>query len=121
MVSVVEASGAAVEFVRFAEGGLLSNKGAFSSDLVIVTADSMSMIAESIASRRPTGILFADAYKPPKRDAIEHRAMIADRRAFPITFSALTADALQRGVAGLETLPNSQIDTLYETVARHGI
>jgi hypothetical protein len=110
-----------VEFVRFAERGLLSNNPAFRSDLVLVTADSMSMLAESIASRRPTGILFADRYKPPKRDAIEHTAMITDRRAFPLRFSGLTADALLKGTAGLETLPGSQLDALYETLAKYGV
>lgn len=121
LVEIVKSSDAPVEFVRFAEQGLLSNNPAFRSDLVMVTADSMSMLAESIASRRPTGILFADRYKPPKRDAIEHMAMITDRRAFPLTFSGLTADTLLKGTAGLETLPGSQLDALYETLAKQGI
>ncbi len=121
LVEIVEPTGAPVTFVRFADQGLLSNNPAFSADLVLVTADSMSMLAESIASRRPTGILFADAYKPPKRDAIEHQAMITDRRAFAITFSGLTAEGLGDGVRGLETLPGSQLDTLYQTLTRYGI
>ena len=121
LVEIVRASGAPVEFVRFAEQGLLSNNPAFKSDLVLVTADSMSMLAESIASCRPTGILYADAYHPPQRDAIEHMAMIADRRAFPISFSGLTAEALTRGAAGLEPLPGSQLDALYQTITRYGI
>ncbi len=79
------------------------------------------MLAESIASQRPTGILFADGYQPPQRDAIEHLAMIADKRAFPITFSDLNAEALLKGAAGLETLPHSQLDALYETLARYGV
>ena len=121
LVEMIGASGVPVEFVRFAERGLLSNNPAFRSDLVLVTADSMSMLAESIASCRPTGILFADRYRPPKRDAIEHMAMIADRRAFPVRLSGLTAHALLKGAAGLETLPESQLKTLYETLVRYGI
>jgi hypothetical protein len=121
LVALVEESGVGVAFARFGEGGLLSNAPAFASDLVLVTADSMSMLAESIASQRPTGILFADRYEPPKRDAIELQAMIADKRAFPITFSGLTADALREGTAGLETLPHSQLEALYATLARYGI
>lgn len=121
LVALVEDSGGGVEFVRFEKSGLLSNNPAFASDLVLVTADSMSMLAESIASKRPTGILFADTYQPPKRDEKELVAMIADRRAFRVTFSGLTAEALLRGAAGLETLPTSQLDALYETMKRHGI
>jgi mitochondrial fission protein ELM1 len=121
LAEIVGRSGAPVEFVRFSEKGLLSNNPAFRSDLVLVTADSMSMLAESIASCRPTGILFADRYKPPARDAIEHEAMIADRRAFPIALSGLTGAMLLQGIAGLETLPRPQLETLYETLKRHGI
>ncbi len=121
LVELVRSKTARVEFVRFRDGGLLSNNPAFASDLVLVTADSMSMLAESIASKRPTGVLFADRYEPPERDAIEHLAMITDRRAFKVTISGLTAEALQNGAAGLETLPYSQLEMLYETVARYGI
>lgn len=121
LMEVVSAGDAPVEFVRFADSGLLSNNPAFRSDLVLVTADSTSMLAESIASCRPTGILFADRYQPPQRDAIELQAMIADRRAFPISLSALTADALLKGAGGVETLSGSQLDALYETLMRYGI
>ena len=121
LVDSVRTGGAPIEFVRFAEQGLASNARAFRSDLVLVTADSMSMLAESIASCRPTGVLFADRYKPPQRDAIEHQAMIADRRAFPMRFSGLTADALLNGAESVETLRGSQLDALYKTIARHGI
>lgn len=121
LAEIVKASGAPIELVRFGQKGLLSNADAFRSDLVLVTADSMSMLAESIASGRPTGILFADRYKPPKRDAVEHRAMLGDRRAFEVTFSGLTAEALTAGAAAVETLPGSQLDILYETLARFGI
>lgn len=121
LAATVMTKGAAVEFVRFGERGLLSNAAAFRSDLVLVTADSTSMLAESVAAGRPTGILFADRYRPPRRDAIELQAMISDRRAFPIAFSGLTADALLKGVQGLRPLTGSQLDALHETIARYGI
>ncbi len=121
LVEVLRASAAPVEIVRFADGGLMSNSAAFRSDLVLVTADSMSMLAESVASKRPTGVLFADTYKPPKRDEKELAAMIADRRAFRLTFSGLNAEALLQGAACIETLSTSQLDTLYETMTRYGI
>ena len=117
----IEAGGAPVEFVRFAAGGLLSNQRAFGSDLVLVTADSMSMLAEAIAARRPAGILFADDYRPPKRDAVEQAALVANRRAFRLRFSGLVAEALISGAADLRVLQGSELDALYDTLARHGI
>jgi mitochondrial fission protein ELM1 len=116
LVEVVRSSAAPVEFVRFADAGLSSNNAAFGSDLVLVTADSMSMQAESIAARRPTGILFADRYRPPHHDAREHAAVLGDRRAFRVTFSGLTADALLSGAAGVETLPGSKLEVLSATL-----
>jgi mitochondrial fission protein ELM1 len=121
LVARIAESGAPVEFVRFAKGGLLSNRAAFHSDLVLVTADSTSMLAESIAARRPTGILFADCYRPPRRDAAEIQAAIADRRAFPITFSRLSTAVLLKEAAAMELLAGSQLDSLYETMRRHGV
>lgn len=121
LVEVVRSDGAPIEFVRFSDEGLLSNRAAFASDLVLVTADSMSMLTESIAARRPTGILFADAFEPPKRDANEQQALIAERRAFRVTFSGLSADAILNGAAGVEALQGSQLDDLCATLARHGI
>jgi mitochondrial fission protein ELM1 len=121
LVALVEASGAPVAFVRFTEEGLLSNALAFRSDLVLVTADSMSMLAESVAACRPTGILLADRYRPPQRDATEQAAMVADRRAFTVEFSNLSADAVLRGAEGLELLAGSQLDVLHATLVRHGI
>ena len=121
LADLLSASGAPVAFVRYAEGGLLSNMQAFRSDLVLATANSMSMVAEAIASGRPTGILFADGYRPPKRDAKELKALISHGRAFPVTFSAMGADAVLKGAEALKLSPVSQLDVLYQAIVRAGI
>jgi mitochondrial fission protein ELM1 len=121
MVEMVGTSDASIRFVRFANAGLASNNEAFACDLVLVSADSMSMVAESIAAGRPTGILFADRFAPPKRDATELQALIVDRRAFRATFSALGADVLLRRAAYIEPFPGSQLETLYQSLVSHGL
>lgn len=110
-----------VEVVRFAKAGPLSNAFAFRSDLVLSTADSMSMMSESVAAARPTGVLMADRYKTPPGDAKEIAAMLADRRVFSLTFSELTSARLLAGASEVETLRDSQLDVLYRTIASFGI
>ena len=118
---IVAASGAPIEIVRYAEGGLLSNDAAFRSDVVLVTADSMSMICESVAARRPTGVLFADAYRPPAHDALEIEALMRLRRIFPLGMSEFDAATLTSRAGHLDLLQASQLDLLYATLEKHGI
>ena len=105
LVEIVEASGAPVEFVRFAERGLAVEQSRLQSDLVLVTADSMSMLAESIASAgRPA---FSSPTATSRRSAMRSNimAMIADRRAFPVSFSGLTAKRFIPVSVGLKSCP----------------
>jgi hypothetical protein len=112
---------APVRVVRFDAGGLLSNLSAFESDLLLVTADSMSMISEAIAAGRPTGILSADAYEAPKRDADELALLLAEKRAFALTFSGLSASAVLAAAPRLSLVTASQLDMLYDALVQHGI
>ena len=112
---------APVRVVRFDTGGLLSNLAAFESDLLLVTADSMSMISEGIAAGRPTGILSADAYKAPRRDAEELAYLVAGRRAYSLRFSEIDAAAILSAVPSLKLMRESQLDALHATLVRFGI
>jgi uncharacterized protein len=120
-VHATSACRSAIQIVRYAQAGLLSNQAAFASDLVLVTADSMSMISESIAARRPTGILFADDYRPPKRDADEHAWLLSEQRAFSLRFSDLTHTALLSSAPHLRLICGSQLDALHALLVRAGI
>ena len=120
-VQFVAASGAPVDVVSYAAGGLLSNKQAFESDLLLVTADSMSMISEAIAGGRPTGVIFPEDYSAPKRDAREHATLLSQRRLFRLSFSDLSKENLAAGAAALALVDGSELDRLYATIMRHGI
>lgn len=88
------ADGSRVRIVRFAEAGLASNAEAFGSDLVLVTADSLSMITEAVASARPTLVLSAPDYVGPKRDRQEIDALVTQNRVARADFDALDRRAL---------------------------
>lgn len=60
---------------RFKDEGLGSNRSAFSADLLMVSADSLSMINEAVAAARPTLIVRADSYRGPRRDRGEIAAL----------------------------------------------
>ncbi|MEM6847910.1 MAG: ELM1/GtrOC1 family putative glycosyltransferase [Pseudomonadota bacterium] len=64
-----------IEVYFYRDGGLGFNQEAFQSDVVIVTADSMSMISEAIAAGRPTFVAASEHYEPPSRDERELRQL----------------------------------------------
>lgn len=117
----IRASGRPIGIVRYRDRGLLSNRSAHTSDLVLATADSMSMIFEAAAARRPTGILAADGYKPPRRDALECNILLGNGHAFSLRFSELDAASLLAAAARIACMPGSELDALYATIARAGI
>ena len=64
-----------VSIHRFGTHGVASNADAFRADIVIVTADSLSMATEAIASGRPTIVAAAGDYRGPRRDRAEFAAL----------------------------------------------
>ncbi|UOM36993.1 ELM1/GtrOC1 family putative glycosyltransferase [Acuticoccus sp. I52.16.1] len=87
--------GGRVKIVRYAEAGLASNAGAFECDLILVTADSLSMVTEAVASARPTLVIAPDLYTGPRRDMNEIEALRAQRLVARACFGELSARALQ--------------------------
>jgi mitochondrial fission protein ELM1 len=118
---ILARSAAPIDVVRYSEAGLLSNSAAFKSDLVLVTADSMSMISESVAARRPTGILFPDDYQASRRDRLEHELLTSKGTAFELKFSALEAKAIMAALPGIRLMAESQLDILFRTIECFGI
>lgn len=79
---------------RFADGGIGSNRAAFAADLVLVTADSLSMITEALSAGRPTLVIRADAYRGPRRDRQEIAALAGAGLIAEATFGAVDAERL---------------------------
>lgn len=113
----IDAGPASIGIVRYDRSGLLSNKQAFEADIVLVTADSMSMISEAVAAGRPTIVVEPDRYRPPRRDAREHAVLLAQRRIHRLRFSELDAERLVRGTAALDLIPQSEPERLYAAIA----
>lgn len=109
--------GGKLRIVDFRKDGLMSNTEAFASDAVIVTADSMSMIAEAIAARRPTVIARPDGYRPSARDAAELEIHVRRGLAFESGVSELArADWLGR-LDRLSTLAQNPLDRLADVMS----
>ncbi|MBJ3777481.1 ELM1/GtrOC1 family putative glycosyltransferase [Acuticoccus mangrovi] len=79
---------------RFTDGGIASNAEAFSADIVLVSADSLTMVTEAIAAGRPTLVVRADAYRGPDRDVRELADLAAARMIGRTTFGKLDLAAL---------------------------
>jgi len=109
--------GERVRMHRYQDGGMASNAAAFQADLVIVTADSLSMTTEALASSRPTLVAAADSYIGPARDRAEFESLARAGRIGRITFGALDP-------AALEATPmpprQSQPESLARLLSSHG-
>jgi len=102
---------------RFADGGLGSNAAAFEADAILVSADSLSMIHEAVAAGRPTVVLSASAYRPPRRDRAEIDALARSGNVGQETLDGLTTATL----AGAPLPPRaSEPARLTRLLARHG-
>lgn len=104
------------DVVDFRAGGFRSNMEAYAADAVVVTADSMSMIAEAIAARRPTLIIRPDGYRLPKRDAAEIAAHVDAGHAAEMSFSAFAAGGWRGPLTRLTPLPYHPLDRLADVV-----
>ena len=109
------ADGSRVRIVRFAEAGLASNAEAFGCDLVLVTADSLSMITEAVASGRPTLVLSAPGYVGPKRDRREIDALVGQSSIARAGFDTLDRRALLSPPAPPPQSQPARLSALLET------
>ncbi|WP_226582164.1 ELM1/GtrOC1 family putative glycosyltransferase [Acuticoccus sediminis] len=110
--------GERVRVVRYAEAGLASNTEAFEADIVLVTADSLSMVTEAVASGRPTLVIAADDYLGPRRDRSELDALEQQRLIARTRFGALDRKSLTLPPA---PPPQSQPVALSAILASRGL
>ncbi|GLK55322.1 hypothetical protein JOD31_000243 [Methylopila capsulata] len=117
-VAEMEPIGGAVRVIDFRSAGLMSNLEAYAADAVIVTADSMSMIAEAIAARRPTVVARPDGYRVPRRDAAEIAVHVRRGLAFEADLSDLARMGWVGRLDRLSVLTEHPLDQLAEAIKR---
>lgn len=117
LVADLASCGAEVTVIDFRRQGLMSNAEVFSTDAIIVTADSMSMIAEAIAARRPTVIARPDGYRPPARDAREIAAHVRSNLALVASVSELARPGWIDRLDGLRPLDANPLDRLADLLS----
>jgi len=109
--------GGKVTVIDFRRDGLMSNADVFATDVIIVTADSMSMIAEAIAARRPTVIARPDGYRPPARDAREIATHVRCNLALAASVSELAVPDWIDRLEGLRPLDANPLDRLADLLS----
>jgi hypothetical protein len=93
LFAALATDGALARFVDFAAAGPGSADPLFAADALVVTGDSMSMIAEASAALRPVVVLRPSRVKPSADDAML-AAMERDDGVTVVPFAGLSADSL---------------------------
>ncbi|WP_020185207.1 ELM1/GtrOC1 family putative glycosyltransferase [Methylopila sp. 73B] len=117
-VAALKPAGDAVRIIDFRSAGLMSNLDAFAADAVIVTADSMSMVAEAIAARRPTVVARPDGYRVPGRDAAELAVHVRRGLAFDASLLDLARMGWTHRLDRLSILTEHPLDRLADVIER---
>lgn len=113
LASAAGATGTRVRAVRYAQSGLGSNAPAFMADAALVTADSLSMVTEAIASARPTLVIAPATYRGPRRDRREIAALAGAGLCATATFETLSlADLLATPTPLTRSAPADLADRL---------
>ncbi|MFD1701508.1 ELM1/GtrOC1 family putative glycosyltransferase [Methylopila henanensis] len=102
--------------VDFRREGFRSNLQAYAADVVVATADSMSMIAEALAARRPTLMARPAGYRPPARDVAELAEHVQAGVAAFVGFDEFAFDHWLDRAAELRELPYHPLARLAEAV-----
>lgn len=101
------------QIVDFRTAGPGSIAVAYGCDAMIVGGDSMSMVTEAVAARRPTAVLM-----PAKRNASRDDAtmddLAAQKRIHLLPVPTATAEALLASLDALEPMTDNHLDRLAE-------
>lgn len=103
------------EVVDFRADGPGSIGRAFAADALLVTGDSMTMIAEAVATRRPV-LVVMPARTRPSRDDHAVAALVADGRIAVLPIGALTPERVQPVLEKLTPMTENHLETLADSV-----
>ena len=113
----IDRSAGAVSIIDFRSAGPGSIDAAFDCDVMLVTADSMSMMTEAALSRRPA-IALAPEITQPHRDDEAVAGLVAERWLAVLPLAGLDAQRLAATATKLTPLAENHLDRLASLVAR---
>lgn len=102
--------------IDFRTAGPGSIDVAFASDALIVTGDSMSMVTESVAARRPVAVVMPKSHKVSRDDATMDD-LARQGRIAPCRVDRTSAEDLQAALARLVPMTSNHLDDLADIVA----
>lgn len=116
--SVAEALPGSVSFIDYGTNASGSADPAFNADVMLVTQDSNTMIAEAIASRRPVIVL-----SPNHTQRVENSlaALLKDKRAALIPMVASAPDCFVEAIQSIRPLEYNPLDVLYKRLETAGV
>lgn len=115
--SAIGRGAGAVSMIDYRTAGPGSIDAAFDCDVMLVTADSMSMMTEAALSRRPA-IALAPEIMRPHRDDEAVAGLVAERWLAVLPLADLDAQRLAATVAGLKPIAENHLDRLASLVTR---
>jgi mitochondrial fission protein ELM1 len=115
--SAIESGAGAVSMIDFRTAGPGSIDAAFDCDVMLVTADSMSMMTEAALSRRPA-IALAPEITRPHRDDEAVTGLVTERWLAVLPLAGLDAQRVAGAVARLTPMRENHLDRLANLVAR---
>lgn len=110
-----------IAFIDYRDAGVGSIGPALGADALFVTSDSLSMISEAVAARRPVVVL-EPRETLPTPDARAIRDLAAEHRLAVMRIEEATPEHLAVAIARVEPLRENHLDLLAETlVSRLGL
>ena len=117
LAPVVERAAGAVSMIDFRVAGPGSIDAAFDCDVMLVTADSMSMTTEAALSRRPA-IALAPEITRPHRDDEAVAGLVAERWLAVLPLAGLDAQRVAETAASLAPMRENHLDRRASLIAR---
>ena len=104
-----------LSFIDYRRAGPGSNASVFACDAVLVTLDSMSMITEAVAARRPAVALTPAATRPtPDSEAVAALAASDHLRLMPL--EGASPAGLAEALATISPIRDNHLDVLADTI-----
>jgi hypothetical protein len=116
LAPVLSGQGVVDRFIDHRQAGIGSIAEGYAADAIFVTSDSMSMITEGVAARRPVIVLKPAATRPFRDDeAVD--SLAADNRLAVLPVREATPDQIGATLAALQPMTENHLDRLGDIAA----